>query len=122
MGLTMFESTGLFLAWIACTYFIAQITLGVLDGLKDIDEDLKTKIHKRLDDIIHRVKAEQQGDVTYWYDVDDGEFLAQGRSQEEIIQVVKSRYPNHLFYLPEENCVISKPTWEPKPVAVKPDA
>lgn len=70
----MFESTGLFLLWVACTYFFTQIILGVMDAFKEVHTEVRTELSKRLDNIIHRVKSEKKDDVLYWFDQDDGEF------------------------------------------------
>lgn len=107
----MFESTGLLLAWIACTYFLAQIIIGVTNAFREVEHDLKEELHKRLNDIVHRVKKEQHGDFTYWYDSDNGSFLAQGRNQEEIIAILRDRFPTHIFYL-DTHEIIGHPTWE----------
>jgi len=116
MGLTMFESTSLMLGWVFCTYFIVQIILGVMDALKEVDTELTDKIHKRLDEIVHRVEIEQDGDVYYWYDRDNRKFLAQGRTTEEIVDIIKKRFPNHIFYFEESNHLIcAKHNWEPQP-------
>ena len=116
MGLTMFESTGLFLAWIACTYFLSQILLGVMDAYREVDTELQKQVIKRLDKIVHRVEVEQQGEVYYWYDQDNRHFLAQGRSTEEIIDVIKKRFPDHIFYFEKSNHLIcAKHNWEPQP-------
>ena len=115
MGLTMFESTGLLLAWIACTYFLSQITLGIMDAYKGVNTELTDKIRKRLDEIVHRVEVEKQGDVYYWYDQDNRKFLAQGKSDEEIIGVLKNRFPDHIFYLEASNHILcAKHNWEPQ--------
>lgn len=110
----MFESTGLFLAWIACTYFLVQIVLGIQDAFREVDTALVDKIRKRLDEIVHRVEVEQQGDTYYWYDQDDRRFLAQGRTTEEIIDILKKRFPDHIFYLESSNHLLcAKHNWEP---------
>ncbi len=115
----MFEDITVGLFWLAATWFVANIVLGMLDGLRAADTELRATLVKRLDEIIHRVREEQHENVIYWYDNDDGEFLAQGRSQEEIIEVLKSRFPDHLFYL-ENHQVIGQPHWKPRdlPIAV----
>lgn len=116
MGLTMFESTGLFLAWIACTYFISQIMLGVMDAYREVNTELADKIRKRLDDIVHRVEVVEENSMYYWYDQDNRKFLAQGRTTEEIIDVLKQRYPDHVFYFEKSNHLIcAKHDWEPQP-------
>lgn len=113
----MFENIAVGLLWIATTYLVANVILGVLDGFQAAHVELKRQVNKKLDEIIHRVKEEQVNDVIYWYDQDDGEFLAQGRSQQEIIDVIKERFPDHLFYL-DSNKIISKPHWEPRSIQI----
>lgn len=110
----LFESTGLFLAWFACTYAIVQIMFGIQDGLKEVNNELEQKLIKRLDEIVHRVKVEQQGDVYYWYDQDNRKFLAQGRTTEEIVDTLKKRFPAHIFYFEDSNHILcAKHNWEP---------
>lgn len=110
----MFESTTLLLLWIACTYAIAHIFIGIHDALKESNQELALTLHKRLNDIIHRVKVEKDKNIYYWYDIDDHEFLAQGASDEEIIAHLKSRFPDHMFFLPTDHVVCAKTDWQPK--------
>ena len=116
MGLTMFESTGLFLAWIACTYLIVQITFGIQDALKEVNGELETRLAKRLDEIVHRVRVEKDKDTYYWYDMDNNKFLGQGSTEEELINNLKSRFPNHMFFLPTNHLICAKTDWQPKQV------
>jgi hypothetical protein len=121
MGLTMFESTGLFLGWIVCTYLIVQITLGIQDALREVNGELTDKLHKRINDIVHRVRVERVQDTYYWYDMDDNRFLAQGSSDEEIVANLKSRFPTHMFFLPTNHLICAKTDWQPKLVGQKVD-
>ena len=116
MGLTMFESTGLFLAWIACTYFIVQIMFGIQDALKENNTEIEKQLIKRLDEIVHRVEVVEDKSMYYWYDQDNKKFLAQGRTTEEIIDIIKNRFPDHIFYFEKSNHLIcAKHGWEPQP-------
>ena len=110
----LFEDSTLLLLWIACTYLIVQIMFGWQDALKEVNNELEQKLIKRLDEIVHRVEVEQQGEVYYWYDQDNRKFLAQGKSDEEIIGILKSRFPDHIFYLEASNHILcAKHNWEP---------
>jgi hypothetical protein len=60
-------------------------------------------IREQLDKVIHAVKIEKVGDMLYWYDQDSNEFLAQGKTREEIISVLKYRFNNHIFILDDES-------------------
>ena len=112
----MFESTGLFLAWIGCTYFLVQIVLGIQDAFQEVDTELADKIRKRLDEIVHRVEVVEENSMFYWYDQDNRNFLAQGRTTEEIVDVLKKRFPDHIFYFEKSNHLIcAKHDWEPQP-------
>jgi hypothetical protein len=109
----MFEDITIGLLWFATTWFVVNIILGINDGLQKVNVELRQELTKRLDEIIHRVREERNGETIYWYDNDDGEFLAQGNSQEEIIAVLRSRFPDHMFYL-ESNQIIGQPHWTPR--------
>jgi hypothetical protein len=104
------------LLWFAGTYFLATILCGIVDGIRGTD-DLEEQLKKHLDEILHRVVIEENGNMYYWFDQDDNEFLAQGTTTEEIIDALKKRYPDHIFYLQEsEHLLCAKHDW--KPVAV----
>lgn len=113
MGLTMFESYGLFLSWIICTWLITNITLGIQDAFKESAEELHNQLLKHLDSIIHLVEVEKVGDTYYWYDKGDLKFLAQGSTDEEIINNLKVRFPTHIFYLPTNHLISAKNDWKP---------
>ena len=53
-------------------------------------------------------------DHILWYDDDDNEFLAQGRNHEEIIDRLKQRFPNHIFYLSSEHFIAEGTGWVPR--------
>ncbi len=115
----MFEDITIGLLWLATTWFVANIFIGVSDALRETNVELRQQLTKRLDEIIHRVREEKVDNTIYWYDYDDGEFLAQGHNQDEIIAVLRSRFPDHMFYL-ESNQIIGQPHWTPRdlPIAI----
>jgi hypothetical protein len=113
----MFNDSLIFLMWVACTWAIVNIFIGIRDRLEQTTNELEDRLRDKINEIVHCVSQEQHGDVIYWFDHDDGEFLAQGRTQQELIDVVKHRYPNHVFFL-EHNQILSSPTWEPRPSPV----
>jgi hypothetical protein len=114
----MFENPVLLLGWTICTYILVQIVLGVMDAFSVVELEVRDALIKHLDNIIHRVEVEQHGDVYYWYDQDNRTFLAQGRTTQEIINQIKTRFPDHIFYLESSNHMLcAKHNWEP--VAVR---
>lgn len=112
----MFESLTVSLLWAACTWLVANLILGFMDAFREVETELTDKIRKRLDEIVHRVEVEQQGDTYYWYDQDNRTFLAQGQTTEEIVDILKKRFPDHIFYFEKSNHLIcAKHNWEPQP-------
>jgi hypothetical protein len=112
----MFESTALFLGWIVCTWIVANIFLGIHDALKETNDELVKQLHKHIDSIVHRVRVEKDKNTYYWYDMDDNKFLGQGSTEEELINNLKTRYPNHMFFLPTNHLICAKTNWQPKQV------
>ena len=118
----MFESIGLLIGWSFCTYIVANVILGIMDGLRDLHKEASNTLVKRLDEIVHRVEVEQKDDIEYWYDMDNRKFLAQGRTEKEIINTLKSRFPNHIFYFENSKEILcAKNDWESRPVSIKVD-
>ena len=112
----MFEDITIGLLWLATTWFVANIFIGLSDALRETNIELRQQLTKRLDEIVHRVQVEQRGVVYYWYDQDNRTFLAQGSSTSEIIDTLKKRFPQHIFYFEESNHLIcAKHNWEPVP-------
>jgi hypothetical protein len=115
----MFEDTTLFLLWIVSTWIIASIFIGVHEGLKSVNNELTEKLHKHINDIVHRVRVEKVKETYYWYDMDNNKFLGQGSTEEELINNLKSRFPTHMFFLPTNHLICAKTDWQPKLVEKK---
>lgn len=101
--------------------FIFSLCLSVLKYFavdKPQEQERIKEFYEKVDEIVHRVSVEKHGDIYYWYDNDDGEFLGQGRSDQELIDHVKRRYPNHLFLF-TDNQYIKAPDWQFKKYTVQ---
>lgn len=70
-----------------------------------------------LTEIIHQVRTEKIDDVEYWYDSQNGVFLGQGFNLEEIINHVKSRFPEHIFLLSDVGGLAAITDWKIMPFA-----
>ncbi len=86
----------------------------------DSEKEENLKLVEQVKELIHVVQVETHQGVDYWYDKDNGTFLAQGHSIGEAIEHAKSRYPKHVFILldQEENIsgIICEATnWKPEP-------
>ena len=99
------------LAWILITYWAIKITLRINDVVstnKDIEERIKAHLEK----IVHSVDIETHDGVHYWYDKDDGSFLAQGQGMDEIIVALKARFPQHIFLINDEEWMSASTDWK----------
>lgn len=103
-------------------YLLFNFIAGFLAGyFKNRNEEVEGQIREKiahLNEIIHIVETEQHGEITYWFDAGDNEFLGQGKTYDEIVAHVKSRFPDHVFILKqqEQNYQIGAPEWKPVPI------
>jgi hypothetical protein len=110
----MFDSPATFVIWLFCTWVVANIIIGFLDATKEDHAEFRKKLLKHLDEIVHRVSIEKHSGIYYWFDKDNDKFLAQGKTDKEIIEILKQRFPDHIFYLESTNHLLSaKHNWEP---------
>ncbi len=65
----------------------------------------------QLEQRVHVVKQEVINDIIYWYDNDDGTFLAQGRDHDQIVAVLEQRFPQHIFVINKTQMIMG-PNWE----------
>ena len=69
-------------------------------------EETEQAARARLNEIIHVVKQEKLGDMYYWYDQDNDQFIAQGRTLDEITDVLKARWNRHIFVISDKEMMI----------------
>jgi hypothetical protein len=100
------------LGWALFYYFIFKIAKIFATAWADRNEEEVGRIKAYLDKIIHRVDVQVVDNVTYWFDQDDHAFLGQGRTVEDLIEVLKQRFPDHVFLLPTEEVVTAKTDWK----------
>jgi len=99
-------------------YMVGHFVLGLLEGyLRNRTQELQeetTEILKELNEIIHRVRVEEHGNMFYWFDEDSNTFLAQGKNLEEAKAQLRSRFPKHIFFVTAKEKIykVSAPNWE----------
>ena len=77
-----------------------------------ISRELERRFREHLQQIVHVIRQEQAGDWYYWYDNEDGSFIAQGRTWEEITAALRHRFPTHIFVLNQSQLIVG-PEFEP---------
>ena len=92
-------------------YWVISLLVAFWYNRAKSDLEQKNEIRDKIDSLIHRVKIEYHGDTCYWFDDDSGAFLGQGKTADEIVDHVRSRFPTHLFFLPEYKKVHA-PDWK----------
>ena len=95
-------------------YVIFRVVFWFASAWNDAKQEVHDKMVEKFAEITHRVKIEKHNNQTYWYDQDDETFLAQGVTTEEIIEKLKSRFPDHFFFLEGEQEIykLSAPDWK----------
>jgi len=71
------------------------------------------KLVKHIVSRVHSVTVEQHGEMIYWYDTDDNIFIAQGRTVEEIQQILRQRWQQHIFLLEKQQILLTGPEFTP---------
>ena len=72
----------------------------------------KTQLIDYLNNIVHSVKIEKIDGIDYWFDNDKSLFLAQGKNDDEVISVIKSRFPDHVFLVSDKGGIASNTDWK----------
>ena len=99
--------------WLVATWYVAKFIIGFINFYKGKTTEIEKELLTKLNDMVHIVRVETHGDVHYWYDQDDHEFLGQGKTIPELTQAVKSRFPDHIFFMAtpdNEKFILSKNT------------
>ena len=86
----------------------------------EADKEENLQLVEQVKELVHVVQVEKHQGVDYWYDKDNGTFIAQGNTIGDAIEHAKTRYPKHVFILldNEENIagIICEATgWKPEP-------
>lgn len=99
-------------------YFIGQTVIALLTFFvsRRLEQEIehKEELISLVEELIHSVEVEEHNGVFYWFDQNDGEFLAQGKDMEEAMAQLKNRFPKHVFILKAKEKVykISAPEWD----------
>ena len=100
-----------FLVWMFVGKLIVDLVF--FNKAKKANDKLTEEVVERISAITHIVKVEQHGDVYYWWDNESDEFIAQGKTLEDIVEVVKKRFPQHYFFL-NNDFILHGPDWQLK--------
>lgn len=100
--------------WASVGWLTAKYMRIKLKREMELNKEVIEKIAKNT----HFIAPETHNGIEYWFDSKNNEFIAQGKSQSEIIDHCKSRFPNHVFFgiTASSNKVfqLSGPDWEPR--------
>lgn len=98
--------------WFVVGWLLMQVILGVTDAMQIVKLKEQVEVLKHINGLIHQVKIEKIGETEYWFDEDDGEFLGQGKTIDEVISHVKSRFPDHIFLIKDLGGVAKQTDWK----------
>lgn len=101
--------------WAGFTFCLTSwIIIGLLKVRQENQEKTQAKeiIGNHIDMILHTVVEEIHNDIHYWFDKEDQEFLAQGKTIEDIVTHIKSRFKDHIFIV-KDKYVFAGPDFVP---------
>lgn len=102
------------LVWLGIIWMLLKmINSWSLSKLEQLSEELR-----EVKELIHVVKPEFYGSTIYWFDQETDMFLGQGENLDDIVAVLKTRFPRHVFFFADQNgkYAIGGPEWIPKPI------
>lgn len=76
------------------------LSIGALSPSTSAQETAAIK--KKIKEYVRVIKQEKHGENYYLFDAETDMFVAQGKTDEEIKTVLKSRFPKHVFLLNDE--------------------
>ena len=79
--------------------FLLLIGWWIWNSISSKKQQFNMDVAKKVAEVIHEIKLEKHGDIMYWFDMENDRFLAQGKTPSELIDHLKSRFPDHLFYI-----------------------
>ena len=88
---------------ILLTLVIVRLIVNVIRHIKEdeLDQKIKDGLSKLKESIIPS-RIEQVNNMLYLYNSETEEFLGQGKTMQELNDAVRSRFPNKLFNVPQE--------------------
>jgi hypothetical protein len=84
--------------WMIVWHFVLKVVRVFMD--KENPAEREALVQKVMT-MIHQIKQEQHGELTYWFDAETDAFLAQGKDDTEIKEHLKGRFKGHIFLLDE---------------------
>jgi hypothetical protein len=93
------------LAFLASLYVTTKFMSSAVD-------DIDTKVRERLNKIIRPIKIETHNETMYWFDRETDQFLAQGKTQQEISATLKQRFPSLIFVNEAHEEILAGPDFE----------
>ena len=94
--------------WCVIIYFAMKVLQHYL-----IQKNLEVEaITQYLIKHVHAVNIEREGDMLYWFDADDHRFIAQGRSIDEIVVILRQDWQRHVFIV--DDVIFGHPDFEPR--------
>jgi hypothetical protein len=106
----------LFCCKLAFWVLIYDLTIAYIQSKVKTDDEPIEDVKDRLMKLIHFVKPEQHGEMTYWFDADTDAFLGQGITEEAIIAQVRDKFPTHIFITDNGETACRAPEWKKTPL------
>lgn len=93
-----------FVLWAAFWWVVIKAFEGFLTirKIKKDSDQLRTELEEQLEIVLHNVKEENHNDIHYWFDDDNDQFLAQGKTMDEVRAHLKARFKDHIFIVKDQ--------------------
>lgn len=103
-------------------FLVAHVIIRVINKYLEAKLKILQEVHEKVNTLIRAVRVEHHGDQTYWFDAENDTFIAQGRTRDEIVEVLKARWSKHIFLLSDDELIAGPDFHSIKVSFVKTDA
>lgn len=91
-----------FVVGYAVTWLVVKLITGYLRAKNEVLHKQLEEINKKVKELIVRVTIEKHGDIFYIFEKETDRFVAQGRTADEIKEVMQKRFPEKTFIATDE--------------------
>jgi hypothetical protein len=91
-----------FVVVLVITWLVLKLIAGYLHAKNAQLKDQLNELDKKVKELFVRVSIEKHGEVYYIFEKETDRFVAQGKTADEIKEIMQQRFPNKTFIATDE--------------------
>lgn len=91
-----------FIVWMLFVWLVLKIIQGYLEAKNAQLRSQLKEIDKKVKELFVRVNIEKHGEIFYIFEQETDRFIAQGKTADEIKEIMQKRFPDKTFIATDE--------------------